>query len=152
MFSDPRQRRVRFNTQGPTLTQQSSKDECDIHIIMRKAEKHGVITHLNKYQGEYSNMISAPNYHEAMVMIANANSMFETVPSSIRAKFGNDPARFLDFMQNADNRDRIIKMGLDASHLPVKAVTTPSPTPTPGGPAVVLPVSPVTPAPSAPAV
>jgi len=130
MFLSPKARRVRTTFSGVSLTQQSSKDECDIHVIMRKAEKHGLVTHINQHAGSYSNMISAPNYHEAMVMLANANSMFESVPSSIRAKFGNDPARFLDFMQNADNRDRIVKMGLDASHLPPKA-----PEPVPAAPA-----------------
>lgn len=126
MFHSPKSRRVRFSTIGVSLTQQSSKDECDIHIIMRKAEKHGIVTHLNKYAGTYSDMVSAPNYHEAMVLLANANSMFESVPSSIRAKFGNDPARFLDFMQNENNRDKILKMGLDVSHLPKPSPAAPA--------------------------
>ncbi|AXL15237.1 internal scaffolding protein [Microviridae sp.] len=99
-------------------TEQQHKDDCDIHTIMRKARTHGIVSHTSKYAGTYGDFSTAPQFKEAMDIIADANSMFESVPSHIRKEFGNDPAMFLDFMQNPENFDAIAEMGLDNSHLP----------------------------------
>jgi len=56
-------------------------------------------------------------------IISEAKSMFETVPSHIRAKFGEDPAQYLAFMQDPNNIEAIEALGLDASHL--EAVSEP---------------------------
>lgn len=101
-----------------SLTEQSQAQNCDIHTIMRKYEKTGILEHANAHQGTYMEMPTAPDFHEAQNIIATANSMFESVPSSIRKKFDNDPTRYIEFMQKAENYAEIVKMGLDASHLP----------------------------------
>lgn len=100
------------------LTEQSHADSCDIHNIMRKYEKTGLINHLNLHSGTYGDYTGAPDFHSAMNLISNASSMFESVPSKIRAQFDNDPGKFLAFMQDEKNRDAIIKMGFDDKHLP----------------------------------
>jgi len=38
--------------------------------------------------------------------------MFNDLPSSIRSRFGNDPAAFLDFVQDENNADEMVKLGL----------------------------------------
>ena len=62
-------------------------------------------------------MAQAPEFQEAQNIIAEAKSMFETVPSRIRSDFKNDPELFIAFMQNPKNREAIEDYGLDASHL-----------------------------------
>ena len=129
MFYDPNKRRrvsVDF-TNDPGKTEQCHKKDCDIRVIMRKAERQGVLEHVNRYKGQYMDLPDVPSFHEAMNIIATADQMFETVPSHIRKKFGNDPAEYLKFMQNPENRDAIEALGLDASHLPKPVEPDPLP-------------------------
>lgn len=59
---------------------------------------------------------NAPTFHEAQNIIAEANQMFATVPAHIRSDFGNDPTRFLDFIQDKNNKARIEEYGLSTAH------------------------------------
>ncbi|AXL14595.1 internal scaffolding protein [Microviridae sp.] len=100
-----------------SMTEQCHKDEVSIQNIMRKHRQTGVIQHVAQYQGQYMDMVNAPDFHEYQNILAEARSMFETVPSHIRKDFDNDPQKFLEFMQNAENIEAIEEYGLDASHL-----------------------------------
>lgn len=100
------------------MTEQHHKEACDIKNIMRKVEKEGILNHVAQYKGEYLNMATATDFREAMTVLADTNSMWETVPSRIRNEFANDPARYLEFMQNPDNYQAIKDLGLDPSYLP----------------------------------
>lgn len=119
---------------GEGLTEQHHKESCDIHVIMRKAERTGILSHVRKFKGEYMNMATAPDFKTAQDTIAQAKSMFETVPSRIRNKFHNDPAEFLTFMQDDSNYDAIVEMGFDASHLTPPAPPEPPVPPAPSTP------------------
>ena len=117
------------------------KAECDINNIMRKFEKSGIVDHLSKYDGRYGQFIGAPEYHEAMNQVAEAAEMFMEIPAKIRKRFNNDPAEFLEFVQNEDNRDELVSMGLARAPTPapepekeqeVGSGVTPSDTPSEG--------------------
>lgn len=97
---------------GETRTHQSMKSECDVNRIMDRYQKQGVVTHLNRYQGSYVDLPAGSDYLEAMVAVRNAQEAFESLPSSLRNQFGNNPAAFLDFVQDPENTDRLVKMGL----------------------------------------
>jgi len=101
---------------------------------MRKAEKTGVIAHNAAYAGSYGEFVSAPDFHQAQNVIAEAKSMFDTVPARIRSKFDNDPAKFLSYMTNPKHRDAIIELGLDVSHLPAPAAPPAAPAVPPATP------------------
>lgn len=92
---------------------------------MRKYERTGVIEHVNEHKGTYGNYVGVPDYNEAQNIIADAKSLFESVPAKIRADMHNDPAEFIEFMQNAENREKIEAYGLDSSHLPPVEPTVP---------------------------
>lgn len=110
---------VRTSFKGSkSLTEQHHKSEVKIQNIMKKHQATGLITHTSQYAGEYSNMVNAPDFMEAQLVIAEAKSMFESVPAHIRKEFANDPAQFLKFMQDEENREKIEAFGLDTTHLP----------------------------------
>lgn len=111
---------------GETLTEQSHKDETDIRRIMRKARETGIVNHTSKYQGEYMDMATSLDFQEAQNLIASTNSMWETVPSDIRAQFDNEPGKFVEFMQDNANYQAIADMGLDTSHLTPPELTKPA--------------------------
>ncbi|AXL14615.1 internal scaffolding protein [Microviridae sp.] len=122
----PARDRTKIADLGESMTEQSHKDECDIHNILRKFEKTGMINHVAKHQGTYGDYTNALGFQEAQIVIAEAQSMFETVPSKIREEFDNDPAKFLDFIQDDDNREQMSEMGFDTSHLtPLEAPQEP---------------------------
>jgi phage internal scaffolding protein len=79
---------------------------------MSKYQKTGVIEHLNRYEGRYGEFPLAIDYHEAMVQVAKADAMFADLPSSVRSKFENDAEKFLAFVQDPENHDEMIDMGL----------------------------------------
>jgi len=118
-----------FSTTGPSQTHQSFKRECDINTIMAKYQKTGLVDHVAHHQGDYSDLTDVPTYHDAMNKILSANQSFSTLPSSIRKKFQNDPAQFLDFVSNPENVEEMQQMGLLPSSPTV--ISTPADTPPP---------------------
>ncbi len=104
-------KRVAIKFTEPTLTKQSFKKECDINNIMAKFQRTGAITHVQKNQQNYG-FASALTFTESMNIVAKGQSMFNELPSSIRTKFDNDPAKFLDFVQDESNADELVELGL----------------------------------------
>lgn len=98
----------------PSLTKQDQAEACDINRIIRQYSATGVWSHVNEraQQGVYADLASAPDYQDALNIIARANEAFESLPASVRERFQNDPARFLDFLQDPTNVDEAIKLGL----------------------------------------
>jgi len=118
-FSTKPRKRVSVDfSEAPSLTEQSHKDSCDIHYILRKSVKTGILEHVNANEGVYGTMPTGQEFHQHMNIIAAAETMFETVPSSIRNRFDNSPAKYLDYIQDPKNRDEMAEMGLDTSHFP----------------------------------
>lgn len=119
--------RIKKQTPGitnnePSLTQQSDQKQTDIHYIMKQFERTGVLQHSSQYEGQYGNFADMPNYTLAHQLIAEAKTMFETVPASIRALHNNDPSQFVSWMQNPENRDQMLKQGFTDTHLPALEV------------------------------
>lgn len=100
------------------LTEQAHAKEADIHVIMRKAARTGMIEHINNRPKQYSDLASRPDFQEAMNIVAEAQSTFETIPAEIRARFRNDPAEFLDYINNPNNREDMEELGFTTDHLP----------------------------------
>ena len=92
-------------------TKQSFKDECNINKIMARFQKTGAIDHYMTYSPQYGDT-TACGLHEAMNIVANAETMFEELPSSLRKKFHNDPAEFLEFVQDEKNLEEMRELGL----------------------------------------
>ncbi|RLA51446.1 MAG: hypothetical protein DRQ98_11485 [Gammaproteobacteria bacterium] len=95
----------------PTMAKQSFQAECNINNIMAKYQKTGVVDHINNHQANYGDTTS-DSFHDSMNIIADANSMFEELPSKVRKYFRNDPAQFLDYVQDPNNQDNLVDMGL----------------------------------------
>jgi phage internal scaffolding protein len=96
---------------SPSLTKQEFKKDTDLNVIMKKFQVTGAMDHVNMHSGNYGQH-SPLDYHQAMTVVANANSMFADLPSDIRNKFDNQPEKFLEFVQSEDNYDEAIEMGI----------------------------------------
>lgn len=103
--------RVSIDCSQDGLTKQEFKDDCDINKIMDKYQRTGVINHLAKHGEQYGEIVAA-DLMEAHLISEQAGVMFRELPSSLRNRFNGSPVEFLEFVQNPENRDEMIEMGL----------------------------------------
>lgn len=113
---------------GPSLAKQSSKDECDINFIMKRYAKTGILEHLNEHQGDYGDFSDAKDFTESQKIVLEASEMFDTIPASIRKQFENSPAKFLDFVQDSENQEAMIDLGLATRVPPDPSIRHPATT------------------------
>jgi len=109
-------------TKKDGMTKQSHKKECDINQIMAKYQKTGVIDHVNKHSDQYG-FATSNDLHVSLNLIKTANEMFDELPSQARKKFQNDPAQFLDFVQDPKNEEHFFELGLSEYPLIQKTET-----------------------------
>jgi len=100
-----------FICEGSSLAKQSFRDECNINNIMAKYQRTGAIEHMNNHGQNYG-YASSLDFRESMEILRTGQAMFDDLPAEIRNRFGQDPAEFLDFVQNPANIDEMREMGL----------------------------------------
>lgn len=113
----------RVDVSGPSLTQQSAKDECDINLIVDRAKRGADLSQLSRGPGFYGDFTNLPSYRESLLMVKSAQDSFMSLDASVRKRFSNDPAELLDFLANPANRDEAVRLGL--VNAPVAAVKPP---------------------------
>lgn len=105
-----------------SLTQQQYADECDVNNILKRHRDMNVNLDVGGTPmfGDFANV---PSYHEAMNVVVEARTQFDALPSDVRTRFGNDPQLFFDFMQNNDNYEEAVKLGLCQRNVDPEPVT-----------------------------
>ncbi len=89
-------------------TKQSFKDETNVNAIIQKHTRMGTLSHLEQWGGNYGDWGDF-NFQDAQNQIARANSMFEQLPSGVRNQFSNSPEKFLEYVNDPDNKDELHK-------------------------------------------
>lgn len=122
METDPNKLSLILSAYGPHLrvplacldasrTKQSFSDETNINNIMANFIKTGLLEYVNKHEPQYGD-VSGLDFQTAMNTVALGREMFDELPASIRERFSNDPARFLDFVDDPANDEEAIKLGI----------------------------------------
>lgn len=109
----------------PGVTDGSQAAELDVNQIVRRAQKSGILPGANE-ERVYADVSSSQDYHSAMNLILSANAQFMALDAEVRARFDNDPAKFIDFMNNPNNAEEMVALGL--------AERVDAPTPQPAAP------------------
>lgn len=115
--------RVPFTCEDESRTQQHFKDECDIDRILKKYSATGFLVdpltpRRDPLFGDFSESMS---FMEAQTRIARVREAFDSLPSQIRDRFGNDPFRLLSWCEDPENAEEAVKLGLlPESALPSK--------------------------------
>lgn len=134
--------------EGPSMTRQEFKDECDINTLMSKYEQHaqfgpsGLMMHHDPSMF-YADFTVLPEtlmeYHEFM---DSAQASFMRLPAQVRKEFDNDPVQFVEFASDPGSLEQMRTWGLAPPAKPVEAPAAPAPGPVP-------PAAPAAPASSA---
>ena len=95
----------------PSLAQQHHKDECDINNILRQFNITGLLPE-SPLSPRYGDFTGIGDYHTAMNRVIAVQDEFEALPAQIRARFNNDPAQLIEFLENSDNRPEAEELGL----------------------------------------
>lgn len=104
-------RKVQTVIEEPSLTRQSETQNCNIHCILDKFRKTGLLPQrtVSPLRGAIPDVDS---FHSAMNIMTEAQQMFEAMPSDLRQEFDNDPAKFIDFCGKEENKEKMIELGL----------------------------------------
>lgn len=96
---------------GKSLAKQSFKEECDINTIVRLFGVTGKVP-VTAIEPSYGDFSGVNDYHSAMNKIKEAEASFMALPAKLRQKFDHDPNALLNFLENEQNRDEAIQLGL----------------------------------------
>jgi phage internal scaffolding protein len=100
-----------LSCQEPTRAQQHHKEECDINEILRRFGKTGQMP-VNTSEALYPDFSDAVDYHTALNQIIASEREFDLLPSNLRKRFDNDPAKLVYFMQDKKNHAEAVELGL----------------------------------------
>lgn len=104
-------RRVQVKFEGESLVEQSHKKRVNINTIVAKAHKTGLFPQRTD-RPTYGNFVGALDYQESCNRILKAKEDFLRLPSDIRKKFDNDPGKLLQWINDPENQQEAIEMGL----------------------------------------
>ena len=94
-----------------SMAVQSAEEESNINTIVRRFGISGELPN-NLRMPQSGDFTNAPDFHTAMNLVRQAQEEFVRVPADIRARFNNDPARFMAFVEDEANYDEALKLGL----------------------------------------
>ena len=100
-----------LHCEDATLTQQHFKDECDINNILRQFNVTGLLPE-NTLSPRYGDFTGISDYHTALNQVIAAEDEFMRLPAHLRARFENDPAQLIEFLNNSENKNEAIELGL----------------------------------------
>jgi len=101
-----------------SLTEKSDMPLTSIRNLL----KRGFDVHDGADDQQFIDLTQFSDFQEQMERVASAHDSFEQLPARLRERFRNDPAEMINFVQNPNNTNECIQLGL-----------IPQPKPTPGG-------------------
>lgn len=94
-----------------SLTEQDHLEETDINYIADRFMKTGMapqVLNMPSY-GEFAGVF---DFQSAMNLINEAKQEFMSLPAKLRSRFNNDPQELITFLENDENREEAIRLGL----------------------------------------
>lgn len=95
----------------PLLTVQDMAEECDVNAIVARFEKTGLLPQAvgSPIFGDFSSPI---DYQTAQNVFIEADKAFMALPAKVRKEFDNSALKFLEFVDDPANADKLVEMGL----------------------------------------
>lgn len=107
--------RLKSGKYPSSMTQQAKANETNINKIMSRYNATGQMpVALHNSQPRFGDFSNVTDYQTAHNSIAQTNEAFQKLPAKIRNRFQNNPSSLLDFLQNPENNEEAISLGLMA--------------------------------------
>jgi phage internal scaffolding protein len=100
-----------LHCEDASLAQQHFKDECDINNILRQFNVTGQLPE-HALSPRYGDFTGIGDYHTALNQVIAAEDEFMSLPATLRARFENDPAQLIEFLDNPENKNEAVELGL----------------------------------------
>lgn len=109
--TDQASKEAEVNIEGPSLTIQSMAEDADINVLM---ERFRITQRFPDDPrpimfGDFTDIV---DYRTALDRLAEASDNFMRYPAQFRARFENDPQKFLEFCSDEKNRTEMQALGL----------------------------------------
>ncbi|QCQ84880.1 internal scaffolding protein [Blackfly microvirus SF02] len=98
--------------QGESMTRQEFKDDCDVNVILERITKTGQMPTFQSKTGTYGDFTEVGDYQSAIDTVMKADKMFNEIPASLRLKFENDPQKLITYLDDPNNIEESINLGL----------------------------------------
>lgn len=95
-----------------SLTRQEFAKDADINNIMRKYSQGLAPIPSGSRPPMFGDFSGGFDYQACLDKVIKAQDAFDSLPSAVRDRFGNDPAKLLDFISDEKNRDEAVRLGL----------------------------------------
>jgi len=99
-------------TNAPRMTQQEFANEVNINQIIARAERTKQTIIGDQSGMVYGDFTKVTDYQSALGLIQEANNQFQLLNAETRNRFQNNPANLLAFIQNDQNHEEAISLGL----------------------------------------
>lgn len=98
----------------PSRTVQSDREGTDLKILLEKYVETGEIPTVQLPVGEPldGDFTGLPDFQEMQNMLIDIQEQFDALPSKVREKFANDPMAMVQFLQDENNIEEAVKLGL----------------------------------------
>ncbi|AYP28829.1 MAG: minor capsid protein [Microviridae sp.] len=96
---------------GEVITQQHFAVDCDLNNMVKRFGIKGVPV-MPIDPSSYGDFSGAPDLREALEIIRDAREQFEALPAVMRRRFDNNPAELYAFLQDPQNVEEAITLGL----------------------------------------
>ena len=93
------------------MCQQHFKADADVNRIIDRYVKTGFLP-TSPIPPLYADVSSLGDYQSLIDNIRRSHELFDELPSELRKRFGNDPGQLIDFINDPDNLDEAVKLGL----------------------------------------
>jgi len=94
-----------------TRTKSEFADEANINNIVKRC-MNGAAMPTGSRTPLFGDFSEVADFTSAQTLIAQANAEFEQLPSDVREKFGNNVSDLMDFLDDDNNIDEAIALGL----------------------------------------
>lgn len=97
-------------------TKQSDAEAADINNIMARYERTGLLPEMMQSDPSFGDFSDAPTFQEAHAVVAHASSQFMALDGKVREMFQHDPAKMLQYVQDAqkdpEKKKELYRLGL----------------------------------------
>lgn len=116
---------ISVDATGDGRVKQEFKKVSDINDIVRRYQRNGVFDYVARSRPAFADVSNVGDFRSMVARVRAAQEAFDLLPAIIRTRFHNSSTELVEFLQNGDNRDEAIKLGL------IEAPKAPVPEPAP---------------------